>query len=98
MVLTALSSLLQGPLRPTVLGELLAESTTRKCVIIILVVLIIATFVQPTTPEAATYDRVQLLSYGAARSCRSCRSCLALACLACSGALPLACSEVDAGR
>ena len=39
--------------------------------IIILVVLIIATFVQPMTPEAATYDRVQLLSYGGYRCCRT---------------------------
>ncbi|KAG2501369.1 hypothetical protein HYH03_001159 [Edaphochlamys debaryana] len=53
-----------GPIRPTVLGELLAEATTRKCVIIILFVLIVSTFLESTPPDAADYSRIQLLTYG----------------------------------
>ncbi|GIL93794.1 hypothetical protein Vretimale_97, partial [Volvox reticuliferus] len=53
-----------GPIRPTVLGELLAESTTRKCVIVILFVLVVATFLQTYPPTAADYSRIQLVSYG----------------------------------
>ncbi|GIL63830.1 hypothetical protein Vafri_17794 [Volvox africanus] len=53
-----------GPIRPTVLGELLAESTTRKCVIVILFVLVVATFLQTHPPTAADYNRIQLVSYG----------------------------------
>ncbi|GFR42712.1 hypothetical protein Agub_g3635, partial [Astrephomene gubernaculifera] len=53
-----------SPIRPTVLGELLAESTTRKCVVIILVVLVVATFLVTSPPDAADYNRLQLLSYG----------------------------------
>ncbi|GLI65984.1 hypothetical protein VaNZ11_009671, partial [Volvox africanus] len=53
-----------GPIRPTVLGELLAESTTRKCVIVILFVLVVATFLLTCSPSAADYNRIQLVSYG----------------------------------
>lgn len=40
-----------GPIQPTVLGELLAESTTRKCIVIILFVLIISTFLETSYPD-----------------------------------------------